>query len=165
MKGIVYTSNTGHTNKYAEMIGEKLDLRVYSLSEAEVGLEKGSEIIYLGWLFVNKVKGYERAKKRFKITAVCGVGLCDTGTAIDGVRKANKMPRELPVFTLQGGMDKEKLRGINSFMIKMLIKMTEAKKDKTADDRRMLYLLTNDKDYVGEESLKAFTEWYGNYKA
>lgn len=35
MKAIVYISNTGHTKKYAELIGEKTGLPVYELSEAK----------------------------------------------------------------------------------------------------------------------------------
>ena len=31
IRAIVYTSNTGHTEKYARMLGEKTGLPVYSL--------------------------------------------------------------------------------------------------------------------------------------
>ena len=74
------------------------------------------------------------------------------------------MPDSLPLFTLQGGMDKTKLRGINKFMINMLTKAIGSKKDKSADDERMLYLLKNDQDYVSEENLTAFIEWYEKYR-
>ena len=164
MKAIVYTSNTGHTARYAQLLGEKTGLPVYELTEAEGHISKGTPVIYLGWLFANSVKGYKKAAKHFKISAVCAVGLCDTGTAIDGVRKANAMPEDLPLFTMQGGMDKTKLRGINKFMIKMLTKAMDSKKDKTADDERMVYLLKNDQDYVCEENTAAFMAWYSEQK-
>ena len=160
MKAIVYTSNTGHTKEYAWILGEKTDLPVFELGEAIKQLDKGTPLIYLGWLFANTVKGHKKTAKFFNIDAVCAVGLCDTGTAIDGVRKANAMPEDLPLFTMQGGMDKTKLRGINKFMISMLTKAMESKKDKTADDERMVYLLKNDQDYVCEENTAAFMEWY-----
>ena len=35
MDAIVYTSNTGHTEKYAKILGEKTDLPVFSLKDAE----------------------------------------------------------------------------------------------------------------------------------
>ena len=160
MKAIVYTSNAGHSAAYAKLLGGKTGLPVYELGEAIQKLPKGTQIIYLGWLFVNNVKGYRKAAKRFSVAAVCGVGLCDTGTAIDGVRKANKLPDTLPLFTMQGGMDKTQLGGIYGYMIKMLIKMTEAKQEKTEDDARMLYLLKNDKNYVSEENAASFMQWY-----
>ena len=158
MHAIVYTSNTGHTAAYARLLGEKTGLPVYEAGDKT--LAKGTPVLYLGWLFANTVKGYKKAAKRFRVEAVCAVGLCDTGTAIPDVRKANGMPDSLPLFTLQGGMDKTKLRGINKFMIKMLTKAIGSKQDKTADDERMLYLLENDQNYVSEDHLAAFIAWY-----
>lgn len=157
---IVYTSNAGHAAEYARLLGEKTGLSVCSLEEASKQIGKGEEVIYLGWLFVNNIKGYKKAARKYKIVAVCAVGLCDTGTAIDGVRKTNAIPGSTPLFTMQGGMDKTKLHGINKYMIDMLIKMMDKKKDKTADDERMIYLLKNDKNYVCEENTAAFLEWY-----
>ena len=117
MKAIVYVSETGHTKRYAEMLGEKTGLPVYALSEAEKTLPRGTEVIYLGWLFASKIKGYKKAAKRFCICAVCAVGLCDTGTALPETRRANAIPEKLPLFTLQGGMDKTCLGGLHRFMI------------------------------------------------
>ena len=160
MKAIVYTSNTGHTAKYAKMLGEKTGLPVYALSEAAKQLSNGTEIIYLGWLFANNVKGYKKAAKQYKISAICAVGLCDTGTAIAEVRKVNAISEETLLFTMQGGMDKTRLRGINKFMINMLTKGLSSQKERSENDERMLYLLTHDQNYVSEENITAFMEWY-----
>ena len=160
MKVIVYTSNTGHTAEYSKMLGAKIGLPVYSLNEATKKLQKGTEIIYLGWLFANNIKGYKKATKRYKISAICAVGLCDTGTAVAEVRKANSISEETPLFTMQGGMDKTKLRGINKFMINMLTKGLSSRKERTENDERMLELLTHDKNYVSEENITAFMKWF-----
>ena len=160
MKVIVYTSNTGHTAAYSKMLGAKIGLPVYSLNEAAKKLQKGTEIIYLGWLFANNIKGYKKATKKYKISAICAVGLCDTGTAVAEVRKANSISEETPLFTMQGGMDKTKLRGINKFMINMLTKGLSSKKERTENDERMLELLTHDKNYVSEENITAFMKWF-----
>ena len=160
MKAIVYVSETGHTARYAAILGEKTGLPVYALAEAAKALPRGTEVIYLGWLFASKLKGYKKASKRFRIRAVCAVGLCDTGTAIPQTRKANAIPSELPLFTVQGGMDKTALRGINRFMLDSLIKMLNSKKERGEDDERMLYLLLHDEDYVCEENLSAVLEWF-----
>ena len=160
MKVIVYTSNTGHTAEYSKMLGEKIGLPVYALNEAAKKLQKGTEIIYLGWLFANNIKGYKKATKKYKISAICAVGLCDTGTAVAEVRKANSISEETPLFTMQGGMDKTKLRGINKFMINMLTKGLSSRKERTENDERMLELLTHDKNYVSEENITAFMKWF-----
>ena len=160
MKVIVYTSNTGHTAAYSKMLGAKIGLPVYALNEAAKKLQKGTEIIYLGWLFANNIKGYKKATKKYKISAICAVGLCDTGTAVAEVRKANSISEETPLFTMQGGMDKTKLRGINKFMINMLTKVLSSRKKRTENDERMLELLTHDKNYVSEENITAFMKWF-----
>lgn len=160
MKAIVYTSNTGNTESYAKLLGKKTGLPVYSLKEATKSISKGTSVIYLGWLCANNVKGYKKAEKLFKISAVCGVGLCETGTADDQVRKINNIPSNLPLFTLQGGMDKTKLRGINKFMIKMLTKGLESKKERSPDEERMLELMNDGKNFVSEENISAVTQWY-----
>ena len=160
MKAIVYTSSTGHTTEYAKILGEKTGLPVYALNEALKQLSNGIEIIYLGWLFANGIKGYKKAAKKYNVSAICAVGLCDTGTAIAEVRKVNAISEETPLFTMQGGMDKTKLHGINKVMINMLTKGMDSKKDRTEDDERMLYLLKNDQNYVSEENITAFMKWY-----
>ena len=160
MKVIVYTSNTGHTAEYSKMLGAKIGLPVYALNEAAKKLQKGTEIIYLGWLFANNIKGYKKATKKYKISAICAVGLCDTGTAVAEVRKANSISEETPLFTMQGGMDKTKLRGINKFMINMLTKGLSSRKERTENDERMLELLTHNKNYVSEENITAFMKWF-----
>lgn len=160
MQAIVYTSSTGHTAAYASMLGEKTGLPVYALDAANKTLARGTQIIYLGWLFANSVKGYRQAAKKFGISAVCAVGLCDTGTAVAEVRKANAIPEDLPLFTMQGGMDKTRLRGVNKLMIRMLISGLSAQKERSEKDERMLALLTQDRDYVAEENAAAFLAWY-----
>ena len=60
MEAIVYTSNTGTTKEYAELLGSKLSLPVYSLNEAKTNLKADSEIIYLGWIMASSIKGYKK---------------------------------------------------------------------------------------------------------
>lgn len=160
MQAIVYTSNTGFTARYARILGEKTGLPVYELPDARKQLPKGTEIIFMGWLFASSVKGYRQAAKRFAIRAVCGVGLCDTGALLAEVRKTIGLPADTPLFTLQGGMDHSKLRGINKFMISMLLKMLQKKENPTDDDRRMLQLVQYGGDFVSEGNTREFMQWY-----
>jgi hypothetical protein len=50
MKAIIYTSNTGSTAEYAQLLGNELNLPVHSLQQAKNKVLSGSEIIYLGWI-------------------------------------------------------------------------------------------------------------------
>lgn len=157
---IVYTSNMGHTEQYAKMLGEKTALPVYALKEAN--LPAGSAIIYLGWIHASHIKGFSRAAKRFSVCAVCGVGLCDTGTLLDEVRKATAIPENIPLFTLQGGIDSSKLKGMNKLLISMLTKGLSGQKERSPQDERMLYLLQNDANYVSEDNLKSVLDFWDN---
>lgn len=160
VNAIVYTSKTGHTREYAFLLGEKTGLPVYSLEEAVSRLPGGSPVIYLGWVHASHVKGYGNAAKRFAVRAVCGVGLCDTGTMISEIRKATPISEDIPLFTLQGGFDRSKLKGMDKLMISMLTKGLAAQKQRSAQDERMLELLSKDASYVSEENLSGILQWY-----
>ena len=157
---IVYTSNTGHTRQYALLLGERLGLPVYALNEANAQLSGGSPVIYLGWLHASHVKGYSGAAKRFAVCAVCGVGLCDTVTLIYEVRQASSIPEDIPLFTLQGGIDRSRLKGMDKLMISMLTKGLASQKQRSAQDERMLELLSRDESYVSLENLSEVLRWY-----
>lgn len=157
---IVYTSNTGHTARYAKLLSEKTALPALSLAEATEKLAKGTPILYLGWLFVGGIRGYKKAAKRYSVCAVCGVGLCDTGALLGEIRRTEKIPGSIPLFTLQGGMDHGALTGMYKHMIDVLIKFMRKKKNKSEGDQRMLYLLESGGDYVSEEHLTDVLHWY-----
>ena len=157
---IVYTSNTGHTRQYALLLGGQIGLPVYSLEEANSHLSGGSPVIYLGWVHASHVKGYSAAARRFAVCAVCGVGLCDTGTLTDQVRKATAIAEDIPLFTLQGGIDRSRLKGMDKLMISLLAKGLAAQKQRSAQDERMLELLNKDESYVSSENLAEVVQWY-----
>ena len=157
---IVYTSNTGHTRQYALLLGGKLALPVFSLGDVGSQLPGGSSVIYLGWIHASRVKGYSKAAKRFDLCAVCGVGLCDTGTLITEVRKATAIPADIPLFTLQGGIDRGRLKGMDKLMISMLTKGLASQKQRSAQEDRMLELLRKDENYVSLENLAGILQWY-----
>lgn len=157
---IVYTSNTGYTARYAKMLGEKTGLAVYRIEEAKKSLSRGCRVIYMGWLMAGNVKGYRSVAKRYNVVCVCGVGLGDTGAQTPQARKSCGLSEDFPVFTPQGGMDFPRLRGVNRFMIKMLTKMLESKKDRTKDEEIMLRMIRAGGDFVCEDNLSDVMAWW-----
>ena len=160
---IVYTSNTGYTAEYARLLGEKTGLPVYSLAEAEQKLAAGNRVIYLGWLMAGKVQGYKKAAKRYKVQAVCGVGMGGNGSQLQEVRKANAIPEKTPLFTLQGGFDIQKLSGIYKLMMTIMVKTAgkglAEKQDRTPDEDVMLEMLTQGGSRVSAENLAEVLAW------
>lgn len=159
-EAVVYTSKTDFTKQYAQLLGKELSLPVYPLEDALYGLGQGSPILYLGWIHASSVQGFRKAAKRFDVRAVCGVGLCDTGALVEQVRKATGIPEAIPLFTLQGGFQREKLRGLDKLLISMLTKGLSSKEKPTEEDRRMLTLLQQDGNYVCAQNLSAVLNWY-----
>lgn len=157
IKAVVYTSNTGYTAEYAKMLGNKTGLPVYSLEEAQRNVPEKSEIIYLGWVMAFRIQGYEKAAKLYSIAMLCGVCLGTTGSLIGEIRKAQKISESIPLFTLQGGFDMNKLRGLNKFIMKImkkiLTKQITAKDEQTEDDRTILRLLNDGGSCVSEDNL------------
>lgn len=161
---ILYTSNTGYTEQYAKLLAERTGLPAYSLKESKCRPESGSSVIYLGWLMAGCIKGYKTAAKLFSVAAVCGVGMGATGSQIQDVRKANALPETVPVFTLQGGFDLKRLRGVYKFMMTVMAKTMgkglAEKKNRTPDEDEMLDLLLSGGSRVSEDNLGAVLQWY-----
>ncbi len=164
MTAIVYVSGTGHTKKYAEILGGKVGLPVYELKTAVKELPKNDEIIYLGWLMAGKVKGYKKATKRFEIKAVCGVGMSQGNSQLVDMKRANHFPECLPVFYLQGGFEMEKLHGIYKLMMqtmkKTVGKCLADKQNRTPEEDGMLGLLLHGGDMVSANNLDDVFSWY-----
>ena len=156
---IIYVSNTGYTARYAALLSEQTGLPALTLTEARKTLPQGTPVIYMGWLMAGSVKDYAKAAKHFAVKAVCGVGLGDSGAQDDAARKACKLPDDVPVFTLQGGMNLNKLKGPYKIAIKLLTKGIAAKKDRTPGEDQMLSLLQKGGDYVDVKHLAPVLAW------
>ena len=164
MKAIIYTTNTGSTAQYAKMLAEQTGLPAFSMEEAKSKVEAGSEIIYLGWIMAAQVKGYKTAAKKYKIRAVCAVGMEKTGTRTEEIRKKTFVPAEVPLFTLQGNFNVKKLHGfyrlMMSMMVKMVTKQLVAKTDRTQRENEMLEIMLQGGENVRKENLAEVLDWY-----
>ena len=164
MNAIIYTTNTGSTERYARLLAQKTGLPAYSLAEAKKQVFAGAEVIYLGWIMAGSVKGYAEAAKRYRVRAVCGVGMGQTGTQTDSVRKKSAVPADIPLFTLQGNFDVKKLRGIYRPMMEIMVKTAgkglAEKRDRTPEEDEMLDMMRCGGERVKAENLSAVLDWY-----
>lgn len=164
MNAILYTSNTGSTAQYAKLLADKTGLPVYSAEEAKSKLPTRSEILYLGWLMASSIKGYKDAAKRYNIRAVCAVGMGQTGTQVEMVREKNAIPAGIPLFTLQGNLDVEKIHGVYKTMMTVMVKTAgkalAEKTDRTPEEDDMLDMMFHGRDRVRAEHLNAVLAWY-----
>ena len=163
MNAIIYTTNTGSTERYAKLLAHETGLPAYSLAEAGRTLLPGAEVIYLGWIMAGSVKGYAAAG-RYTVRAVCGVGMGKTGTQTQSVRQKTAVPEDIPVFTLQGNFSVKKLRGLYRLMMQIMVKTAgkslAEKKDRTPEEDDMLDMMLRGGERVKAENLRAVLAWY-----
>lgn len=168
MNAIIYTTNAGSTARYAELLACATGLPAYSLAEAKSAVSTGAEVIYLGWIMAGSVKGYAAAARRYRVRAVCAVGMGQTGTQTDSVRKKTGVPAGIPVFTLQGNFDVKKLRGIYRPMMELMVKTAGKalveKSDRTPEENDMLDMMLHGGKRVKAENLRAVLDWYSARK-
>ena len=168
MDAIIYTTNTGSTARYAGLLAQKTGLPVYSLAEAKKTVSTGAEVIYLGWIMAGSIKGYAEAAKRYRVRAVCAVGMGQTGTRTDSVRKKAAIPAGVPVFTLQGNFDVKKLHGVYRPMMELMVKTAGKalveKSDRTPEEDDMLDMMLHGCERVKAENLRAVLDWYSARK-
>lgn len=116
---IVYTSKTGFTREYAQMLGRAAGLPVCALDEATGKVGPGSDILYLGWLMAGHISGIDHAVKRFHVRAACGVGMTPPGDKVlQDLARSNYVPNA-PIFYLQGGWAPKKVGWLQRRMVGM----------------------------------------------
>ena len=148
---IVYTSNTGFTRRYAEMLGKATGLPVYDLAQSP----QGGSALYLGWLRAGKIHGLARARKKHLVTGCCAVGLTDRPPM-------EKLSAQLPegkVFYLRGGYDHGGQHGLNCLMMTAMIKSMERRPPEDAAAQGLLRAAREGADFVTEEQLSPVEDW------
>ena len=164
MNAILYTTNTGSTERYAKLLAQETGLPVCSLAEAKTAVPAGAEVIYLGWVMAGTVKGYATAAKRYIVRAVCAVGMAQPGAQEKILRERNKLPESVPLFQLQGNFDVKKLHGMYRLMMEVMVKTAgkalASKSGRTAEEDDMLDMMTNGGERVRVENLHAVLAWY-----
>ena len=160
---IVYTSNTGHTAKYAKLLAEKTGLPAYELKQAKKELANGEEIVYLGWIMAGGVKGLNAAQKKFTVKACCAVGMAPAEAQKTEDMKSHNGWSGEGFFVLQGGYAPEKLKGLNKIMLNVVtsstIKKLSAKPDLTEADKEMIEGMSKGYDSVSAEALEPVAAW------
>ena len=153
---IVYESNSGHTEKYANMLAQKLNLKSIPLKQYKIDNEP---IIFLGWLFANNIQGYKKVKDKANIKCTIAVGMTPTAKQNNSeIIKINNVNEKF--FYLQGGVDYTKLKGIKKLILKM-VGETIVKENKP-ENKEMIDIFLNGGNNVKEENLSEIIAYLTN---
>ena len=141
---IIYKSKTGHTERYARMLSEELNIPCYSYKDAIVS--KNDEVIFLSYIYASKIMGLSKILKKYNVKVVIAVGaLAYSKDYLNTLKDANNI--KLPFFYLRGGIDYSKL---NFFFRKFLPVIG---KDIAKDNKELLNLFKNGGDFVTKDNL------------
>lgn len=160
---IVYTSKTGSTQTYAQLLGEETGLPVLPLAQALRQLPQGSGVIYLGWVMAGHISGLDKAVKTFSVACACGVGMMSPGQ-VDPTAygRANYLPGG-PLFYVQGGYAPEKLKGPMRWMLALvtrnLRKGLEERSDLSPEERQQLQMFSHGGSFVCRAALAPLIQW------
>ncbi len=163
---IIYTSNTGNTQEYAMMLRDALDLPAYKLGEAPAQVA-GADAIFLGWIMAGGLVGYAPAAKKYHVVCAVGVGMSPESEAqTKTLAEKIKAPEGMPVFYLQGGYDKKKLKGFNkavmSVVEKTIMKRLEGLPEAEKTENPVYKMITEGYSVVSKERLQPVIDWYGD---
>ena len=158
---IVYQSNTGFTQQYAEMLAKAEKLKVFSFEEAQLDAE--TEVFYMGPLMAGRITGADKACKQFKVVGVCGVGMSPPGKDIlNTISKANAAI-SVPMFYLQGGWNPKKVGFIKRRAVEMVTKSFReallAKRNRTEYEQQNLDMLLKGGSFVAYKNLDTIRNW------
>ncbi len=154
MDAIVYVSNTGFTEKYAKILTLETNLPCYTLDEAKKQLKKGSEIVFLGWIMGGKISGLKKAKRRYKIKCIGGVGMDNPKNESDDYLIKKNRIKGIPTHYLQGGFNMAKLTGVYGFMMRTMLKSLQTKTNKSKEDVQFEKMISRGFDKVKLENLQ-----------
>lgn len=163
---VVYSSKTGFTKRYAEMISKELGCSAVTLDVAKKqDLSSYNQLIYGGSLYASGVLGLKKIMGKintsnFDKVVVFGVGATSYNEKlIDELilkNYPNGQPENHKFFYLRGGFNYSKLNTVDKFLMDMMKKSIEKKnvEDLTDDDRGLLDSYQNPVDFVSRESVE-----------
>lgn len=163
ISAIVYTSGTGFTRRYAQMLSRAAALPAYDLENTGSLPEDGVKILYLGWLRAGGIVGLSKVRRRWRVQAVCAVGMAPEYP--QEKLAAQNHTGELPVFFLQGGYAPERMRGINKLMMGLMTKQMTKNPPKDEAEAEIQKLFLQGGDFVSEANLAPVLSWLRENRA
>lgn len=168
---IVYKSNTGFTQEYAQMLAKAQKLKLMTLDEALEKLPPEEEVLFMGPLMAGHITGLDKAMKRWNIIATCGVGMMAfTEQLKSDMIRSNYLKEGTPLFYFRGGWAPSKVSWIKRRMVNMSIKALRQPLDakgsrRTPAEQAELDMYTKGGSFVAYQNLKVLEDWLEQRKA
>ena len=170
---VVYTSETGFTQKYAMWIAEELGCEAINMKEWM--RRKPSDyqtVIYGGGFYAGQIKGLKKMKNCLK--QYPGIRLIVFGTgatppeekemvkaAMDG-NFTDEERGKIPAFYFQSGLNYENMSLKYKLMMKAFISMLKKKTDLTKEEKVMMGMLAHSYDFCKKENIRELINYSEN---
>lgn len=154
MKAVIYESDCGSTKSYAGMLAEKLGVPAYPLKQAIKAVPKQEEVVFLGWVYANKIQGLSAARKKWKLLCTVAVGMYpDCKICREILSEANNDAKSpaVPILYLRGALKLDKLDWVQKKLLGIIRKDLE--KQKKSGTEEMIKILRDGCDFVNESNL------------
>lgn len=154
---VVYVTNTGSTERYANMLSERLGCECTELSKAE---KTDDEVVFFGWVMAGVIQGLAEARTKLgELTAVCAVGMMVGEKKEKELIEKNAVEEEF--FFLPGAFDMKKLKGMHKMLMSIMLKTLKTKLKGIEDPaaKKAISMFEDGFDNVNEENLNELCEW------
>ena len=153
---VIYNSETGFTKRYAQWISEKAEAECVEYNQAKkMDLESYDAIVFGGWAIagsISKLKWFKKNISKWsdkKLVVFCVGASPIENPEINATLPKNFTDEELKIvkwFYCPGGLNYEAMSVKSKVMMKMFVKMLNAKKDKTEDDLEQIRMISSSYD-------------------
>ncbi len=166
---VIYNSQTGFTKRYAQWIAEKTNAECIEYAKAKkIDLDSYDAIVFGGWAIagsISKVKWFKKNISKWsdkKLVAFC-VGASPIENPEIDEFLANSFTEDefknVKLFYCPGGLDYEKMSATSKTMMKIFVKMLNAKKDKTEADLEQIRIVSSSYDISDIKYIKPILDY------
>lgn len=169
---IIYTSQTGFTERYAKWLAEEVSGEILTLEEAKKKNEdyfaNADAIVYGGWAMGGKFVHSEWFTERIpswkgKKLVLMGVGASpnefpDVGRVLDETL-TDEQKKYAKAFYCQGGLAYDKMKLPSRLAMKAFASMVSKKKDATPDEIEMGKMISKSYDIADKKYLEPIKEY------
>lgn len=158
VNAIVYTSATGFTRRYAQLLAQTTGLPAYAQADP-AGPPAGTKVLYLGWLRAGAVRGLKGARSRWTPAAVCAVGMAPPeGVDAEGLARRNGL-EGAPLFYLRGGYAPDRLTLPWRLMMAPMARKVDRERTEDPMALAMKEAFAHGADWVSPEALDPVLDW------
>lgn len=169
---VIYTSQTGFTQKYAELIKSRLNAELIDLKAAKKAPEErfadADNIIFGGWViagkvfgsdwFAQKIAGWQDKKMAMFVVGATAAGNPDVETVLQNAL-TEEQKKHVKTFYCPGGICYKKMKFPYKLIMKMLASASRKAKNPTEKDKQMAEMLSKSFDISDEKYIEPLVSY------